>query len=101
MTQEEIDSMLSQVTAQIETDEKNKDNGKNERPVHVDSVRYSKKIIRYEEPPIRIFQSVYRSPVIKSEDVIYNPPHQQGNTSALTEVYSLSRYRRNNGKKRS
>lgn len=91
MTQEEITELLSQVNSSPElnfdmTDESMPD---------IDTYRYSEKIIRYKEPPLENFSSNYRSPIIKSKNVNYNP-HLNGNSAGQNngqvEVYSLQEY---------
>ena len=92
MSQEEITALLSQVNSSAELNAEITD----ETVPHGDTVRYSEKVFRYKEPPLAHSSSEYRSPVIKSDKVNFNP-HLNGNSverdNGQVEVYSLEEYK--------
>ena len=90
MSEEEINTMLSSVKVD---DENTGDSSGDENALNVESLRYSDKIFKRKESPIRKFEFDYTSPVIKCEDISYNPPRNQPVKSDRVAVYTVAPYR--------
>jgi hypothetical protein len=91
MPQAEIDEMLSQVNSSNELNTEVTD----ESMPSGETYRYYEKVIRYKTPPMGNFSSNYKSPIIKRNNVNFNP-HLNGTSTVqengLVEVYSLEEY---------
>lgn len=88
MSQDEIDKLLSQVSR---NDEIHEDMQEPEEE-HVYVSHDSSKVYRIPEKPVENFKYGYRSPVLKAEDIVYNPPPHSRSSLDVKAVYSLEEY---------
>lgn len=89
MTPEEIDALLTSIDL-----EEGDDKSQNERAANVEYFRRTDGVYRWQEPPLKRYKEKYKSPVIKCEEVFYNPPARRAQNSNSVEVYSVERYRK-------
>ncbi|MFC1513692.1 hypothetical protein ACFL5P_01660 [candidate division KSB1 bacterium] len=88
MSQNEIDNMLSSISESAEA-VKNDDS----EPVSVESMRTYKKLYKWKAPEIVRNSYEYVSPVIKSEQIVYDPPPRMVRESDPISVLSLAQYK--------
>ena len=88
MSQDEITEMLSMVGESAEL----KSNDEEHNADTSDAFHHNDKIFKYNKPPVLKFPSNYKSPVIKREDVLYNPRLRDETVSRGTPVYSLEAF---------
>lgn len=87
MTPEEIDALLASIDL-----EEDYEKSQNERAANFGFFRKTDGVYRWNEPPLK-YKEKYKSPVIKSENVRYNPPAVQSEKSNSIEAYSVEKYR--------
>ncbi|KPK87340.1 hypothetical protein AMJ80_12195 [bacterium SM23_31] len=90
MTPEEIDALLTSIDSE-------EGSGKSESrwSANFGFFRRTDRVFRWREPPLKRYKEKYRSPVIKREDVIYNPPAGRLRNSNSVEVHPVEKYRAN------
>ena len=88
MTPEEIDALLTSIDSE-------EGSGKSESrwSANFGFFRRTNGVYRWNEPPLKKYKEKYKSPVIKREEVIYNPPARHVQKSNSIEVYSVEKYR--------
>ncbi len=89
LTQNEIESMLSQVNDNDEIKEIEEASDEVIDGFTLDNC----KVHRKQERKIEKYTYKYQSPVIKSEDVVFNPSKKMLIASTKTPVYSLTPYK--------
>jgi len=88
LSQDEIDNMLSQVNnnSEISGFETAAETAESGEEYEV------KKVYKHRRPPIQRHADDYRSPVIKAEDVIYNPAPEAAEDMYKNVVYTLNAF---------
>ncbi len=90
MSQDEIDQLLSQVDEKGEI----KDTPEMAPEPVVEQIHISagSKVYKHKEQPVQKYRYNYTSPVIKAEDIIYNPSTGLFDEPQKKAVYSLKLY---------
>lgn len=88
MSQDDINEMLSQIGESAEL----KSNDGEDNAYTSNTFYHEDKIFKYNKPPVQKFATNYKSPVIKREDVLYNPHLRDETVSRRTPVYSLEAF---------